>query len=151
MRHEFDMAYAGQTHAISVDTPGPTAGDLGPEAIQAAFDRAYAAAYGRTLDGVAARLLSVRTAVVGRRPRIDPRVFAPPFAGPGRGRGRGRAQAGRGDGNGCQVGGRAAADPAGVFGRIVGRCAGLGPARPGRGRDGGRAGRAGATGCHHHG
>ena len=98
VRHEFDMAYAGQTHTIAVDASGLADGDLGPEAVQAAFDRAYAAAYGRTLDGVAARLLSVRTTVVGRRPRIDPRAFAPSSAaapgrggaGPGAGRGQTR-------------------------------------------------------------
>ncbi len=78
VRHEFDMAYEGQTHTIAVDASGLE--NPGPESVQAAFDRAYAAAYGRTLDGVAARLLSVRTAVVGRRPRIDPRAFAPPSA-----------------------------------------------------------------------
>ena len=73
--HEFDMAYEEQTHTISVDATDLD--DLSPEGVQAAFDRAYAAAYGRTLEGVATRLLSVRTAVIGRRPPIDPRVFAP--------------------------------------------------------------------------
>ena len=109
VRHEFDMAYAGQTHAISVDAPGPAAGDLGPEAIQAAFDRAYAAAYGRTLDGVAARLLSVRTAVVGRRPRINPRAFAPSSA-PGQAGDEGES----GDGTGTETGGAGAGTGAGV-------------------------------------
>ena len=75
VRHEFDMAYEGQTHTIVVDAPA--AGDLAPASIRTAFDRAYAAAYGRILDDVAVRLLSFRTVVIGRRPRIDPRVFAP--------------------------------------------------------------------------
>lgn len=75
VRHEFDMAYEGQTHTIVVDAPDPE--NLGSESIQAAFDRAYVAAYGRTLQDVRTRLLSVRTIVVGRRPPIDPRVFAP--------------------------------------------------------------------------
>ena len=99
VRHEFDMAYEGQTHAIAVDASGLAAEDMGPEAIQSAFDSAYAAAYGRTLDGVAARLLSVRTAVAGRRPRIDPRAFAPSSgpsrAGDRRGRGAGTEETGR--------------------------------------------------------
>ena len=75
VRHEFDMAYQGQTHTILVDAPDPE--DLGPVSIQAAFDGAYAAVYGRVLENVAARLLAFRTVVIGRRPRIDPRVFAP--------------------------------------------------------------------------
>ncbi len=74
VRREFDMAYEHQTHTITVDASALT--DLSPEAIQDAFDRAYAASYGRTLEGVATRLLSIRTAVIGRRRRIDPRVFA---------------------------------------------------------------------------
>lgn len=74
VRREFDMAYEHQTHTITVDASALT--DLSPEAIQDAFDRAYTASYGRTLEGVATRLLSVRTAVIGRRRRIDPRVFA---------------------------------------------------------------------------
>ncbi len=75
VRHEFDMAYEGQTHTIVVDAPDPE--NLGSESIQAAFDRAYVAAYGRTLQDVRTRLLSVRTIVVGRRSPIDPRAFAP--------------------------------------------------------------------------
>ena len=86
--HEFDMAYEGQTHMITVDAPALDG--LDAAGIQAAFDRGYQAAYGRVLEGVDTRLLSVRTAVVGRRPRIDPRVFAPSTdrapIGPGRSR-----------------------------------------------------------------
>ena len=80
VRHEFDMAYEGQTHAIVVDAPAVH--DLSPASIQDAFDRAYVAAYGRTLENVTTRLLSFRTVVIGRRPRIDPHVFAPPDARP---------------------------------------------------------------------
>ena len=80
VHHEFDMAYEGQTHTIVVDAP--PLGDLAPASIQAAFDRAYTAAYGRVLEGVATRLLSCRTTVTGRRPPIDPRVFAPRGDGP---------------------------------------------------------------------
>ena len=75
VRHEFDMAYEGQTHTIVVDAPALE--DLAPASIQEAFDRAYLAAYGRVLEGVRTRLLSFRTVVIGRRPRIDPLVFAP--------------------------------------------------------------------------
>ena len=75
VQREFDMAYEGQTHMIVVDAP--PLDDLGPASIQAAFDEGYTATYGRVLEGVGARLLSVRTTVSGRRPPIDARLFAP--------------------------------------------------------------------------
>ena len=75
VRHELDMAYEGQIHTVVVDAPGLD--DLGPESLQAAFDRTYTATYGRVLENIATRLLSIRTTVTGRRPQIDPRVFAP--------------------------------------------------------------------------
>ena len=84
VRHEFDMAYEGQTHTIVVDAPDLE--HLDPESVQAAFDGAYVAVYGRTLQNVRTRLLSARTIVIGRRPPIDPRVFAPSGDGAARGR-----------------------------------------------------------------
>ncbi len=73
--HEFDMAYEGQTHTIVVEAP--SFDHLSASTIQSCFDRAYEATYGRVLTGVRTRLLSVRTGVVGKRPRIDARAFAP--------------------------------------------------------------------------
>jgi N-methylhydantoinase A len=46
-------------------------------AIEAAFDTAYHAAYGRTLPGAARRVLNLRTAVIGRRPKFDLATLAP--------------------------------------------------------------------------
>jgi N-methylhydantoinase A len=44
--------------------------DLGA-ALQTAFETTYIATYGRLLDGIAVRVLTVRVAVVGVRPRFD--------------------------------------------------------------------------------
>lgn len=43
VRHEFDMAYQGQTHTVTVDAPDPY--DRGPTGVQAAFDRANTASF----------------------------------------------------------------------------------------------------------
>ncbi len=76
----FDMAYLGQTHTVAV--PVPTAWDgsriSAPtrHAIREAFETAYRAAYGRLLDN-AVRVLNLRTAVIGRRPKFDLEALAP--------------------------------------------------------------------------
>ncbi len=71
---ELDMSYVGQTHTIAVPlaTIAPNAA-----AIRAAFEKAYLAAFGRLLDGIPARVLTLRVAVVGRRPKIDLAKLAP--------------------------------------------------------------------------
>jgi N-methylhydantoinase A len=82
---ELDMAYLGQTHTVAVPlavqfdaravTPPPR------DAIRAAFDAAYTRAYGRLLPGGTTRILNLRTAVIGRRPKFDLSALAP--QGPG--------------------------------------------------------------------
>ncbi|MEO1495126.1 MAG: hydantoinase/oxoprolinase family protein [Pseudomonadota bacterium] len=72
---ELDTLYLGQTHAVAVPIPD---GPLTLDGIQAAFDAAYRAAYGRLLSGIAVRILNYRVTVTGRRPEFDMRVFAPP-------------------------------------------------------------------------
>lgn len=83
---EFDMAYVGQTHTVAV----PFADAVGEDgqvrsfdraAIGTAFDTAYRSVYGRLLAGGVPRLLNVRTAVVGRRPKFDLSVLAPKARG----------------------------------------------------------------------
>ncbi|MFP1631987.1 hydantoinase/oxoprolinase family protein [Zhengella sp. ZM62] len=74
--HELDMLYLGQTHTVSVTLEGAGA-DLTADAIRAAFERAYRAAYGRLLDGIPMRVMNYRVAVIGRRPDLDMAVFAP--------------------------------------------------------------------------
>lgn len=72
---EFDMLYLGQTHTVAVAVD-PRAG-LTTNAIQAAFDATYHAAYGRLLDGIPVRVMNYRVTVIGRRPAFDMAVFAP--------------------------------------------------------------------------
>jgi len=43
----------------------------------ALFEAKYRATYGQVLDGIAVRILSARTTVVGTRPKIDPKALAP--------------------------------------------------------------------------
>ncbi len=78
---ELDMAYAGQTHAIAVPLPVEvTDGRVAPparEAIAAAFDAVYRAAYGRLLPQGVRRIVNLRTAVIGRRPKFDLATLAP--------------------------------------------------------------------------
>jgi N-methylhydantoinase A len=69
----FDMSYVGQTHTVAV----PVAGAPHRAAIAQAFDAAYRSSFGRTLDGVPVRVLNLRVAVTGRRPRFDLAVLAP--------------------------------------------------------------------------
>ena len=73
--YELDMLYLGQTHSVSVPVAPEEAFDRG--AIQSAFDAAYRAAYGRVLEGIPARVMNYRIAVIGRRPAFDMAVFAP--------------------------------------------------------------------------
>jgi len=70
---ELDMCYVGQTHTVAVPI-GPT---LDAAAIRAAFEARYRAAYGRLLDGIAMRVLNLRVAAVGRRPKLDLMALAP--------------------------------------------------------------------------
>ncbi|MGN6768224.1 MAG: hydantoinase/oxoprolinase family protein [Rhizobiaceae bacterium] len=73
---ELDMLYLGQTHSVSVPI-SIGEGGLTAAAIDAAFDAAYLEAFGRLLDGIPKRVMNFRVAVVGRRPDLDMRVFAP--------------------------------------------------------------------------
>jgi N-methylhydantoinase A len=70
---ELDMSYVGQTHTVAV----PLAGTLDAGAIRAAFEARYRAAYGRLLEGIAMRVLNLRVAVIGRRPKLDLIGLAP--------------------------------------------------------------------------
>jgi len=70
---ELDMSYVGQTHTVAV----PLAGTLDAGAIRAAFEARYRAAYGRLLERIAMRVLNLRVAVVGRRPKLDLIGLAP--------------------------------------------------------------------------
>ncbi len=73
--YEFDMLYLGQTHTVAV--PLEMGDGLSPEAMQAAFDAAYSAAFGRLLQGIPVRVMNYRVTVIGRRPAFDMALFAP--------------------------------------------------------------------------
>ncbi len=77
--HELDMSYLGQTHTVAVrldlapDGSGPVTRDV----LMEAFERTYRGAYGRLLPGAAVRVLNLRSAVTGKRPKIDLLSIAP--------------------------------------------------------------------------
>jgi N-methylhydantoinase A len=82
---ELDMAYIGQTHTVSVPlsvtvTDGvvvtPSKAD-----IEAAFDAAYSATFGRLLDKGVRRIMNLRSAVTGKRPKFDLATLAPTTSG----------------------------------------------------------------------
>jgi N-methylhydantoinase A len=73
-----DMLYMGQTHTLQVPL---NAADISRESIQAAFEKAYAASFGRVLTGMAIRVMNLRYARIGVRPKFDLAVLAPKGAG----------------------------------------------------------------------
>lgn len=72
---ESDMAYDGQLHNVRVRLPD---GALDAVAVRRAFDETYEMSYGRLLDGLGVRVVSLRTSVIGLRPRIDLRDLVRP-------------------------------------------------------------------------
>lgn len=76
-----DMAYLGQTHTVPVTLPiTVTNGTVTPPTeadIATAFDSAYRATYGRLLQNGTRRVINLRSAVTGRRPRFDLATLAP--------------------------------------------------------------------------
>lgn len=78
---ELDMAYLGQTHTVPVPIPAEiTNGRVAPptpDQIAEAFDTTYGAIYGRLLQGGVRRILNLRSAVIGRRPKFDLETLAP--------------------------------------------------------------------------
>ncbi len=77
---EFDMHYAGQTHTVAVPVAAQVQdGTTGitETRLRAAFETAYQASFSRLLPGVPVRVLNLRSAAVGRRPRFDLALLAP--------------------------------------------------------------------------
>lgn len=74
-RVSLDMLYTGQTHTVEVDLGKAT--EISRQSIMDAFEHRYRETYGRTLDAVEPMVVNLRTAVIGRRPKFDPRVLAP--------------------------------------------------------------------------
>ncbi|MGA0583111.1 MAG: hydantoinase/oxoprolinase family protein [Castellaniella sp.] len=71
---ELDMLYVGQSHTVRVEV---ARAELNRAGIAAAFDRAYCAAFGRSLSGIPVRILNLRYARIGRRPKFDLKLLAP--------------------------------------------------------------------------
>ena len=71
---ELDMLYAGQTHTVAVPVP-TSVGSV--DQIGAAFAESYRREYGRTLEGLPARVVNLRVSAIGARPAIDLSIFAP--------------------------------------------------------------------------
>lgn len=82
---ELDMAYIGQTHTVSVPLDVAVKdGQVVPptkDEIAAAFDRAYEATFGRLLKNGVRRILNLRSAVTGKRPKFDLKTLAPVATG----------------------------------------------------------------------
>jgi N-methylhydantoinase A len=76
-RHEVDMNYDGQIHQISVllASATPSVAD-----IETAFEQEYRRKYGAVLKRAPVRLMSLRTTVLGVRPKIDLRRFVTTMA-----------------------------------------------------------------------
>nr|WP_245216806.1 hydantoinase/oxoprolinase family protein [Neoroseomonas nitratireducens] len=77
---ELDMHYAGQTHTVAVPLPVSlgegTTGVTAP-IVRAAFEDAYGRAFSRLLPGLPVRIVTLRTAAIGRRPHFDLAMLAP--------------------------------------------------------------------------
>ncbi|WP_298816451.1 hydantoinase/oxoprolinase family protein [uncultured Roseibium sp.] len=82
---ELDMAYVGQTHTVSVPLDVQVKnGVITPPTrleIESAFDRAYAATFGRLLKNGIRRILNLRSSITGKRPKFDLKTLAPPAEG----------------------------------------------------------------------
>lgn len=78
---ELDMAYVGQTHTVSVPLRITSkGGKVVPPTkaeVETAFDAAYTATFGRLLNNGVRRILNLRSAVTGKRPKFDLQTLAP--------------------------------------------------------------------------
>ncbi|WP_420406016.1 hydantoinase/oxoprolinase family protein [Nisaea sp.] len=81
---EFDMLYLGQTHTVSVPVPDAMSGGaaaLDATKIRTAFEAAYRSAFGSLLDDIGIRVMNLRVAVIGKRPKFDLALLAPAEGG----------------------------------------------------------------------
>lgn len=71
---ELDMLYVGQSHTVRVPV---TREQLDRDGIARAFETAYRDAFGRALEGIPVRIMNLRYARIGVRPKFDLAVLAP--------------------------------------------------------------------------
>jgi N-methylhydantoinase A len=79
--YELDMHYLGQTHTVAVPLPvtfDESGTGVSRDAIRSAFEKSYSASFSRLLGAIPVRVVSLRTAAIGKRPPFDVSVFAPP-------------------------------------------------------------------------
>ncbi len=77
---DLDMHYIGQTHTVQVRLPAELDGEatrVDEAAVRAAFEAAYRTQFSRLLPGVPIRIVTLRTAAIGRRPHFDLKALAP--------------------------------------------------------------------------
>ena len=77
---ELDMLYVGQTHTISVNLPlliQNESSKINKELIMAAFEKSYKVQFGRLLERLGVKIMNLRVAVIGKRPRFDLSLLAP--------------------------------------------------------------------------
>ncbi|MFK8079851.1 MAG: hydantoinase/oxoprolinase family protein [Granulosicoccus sp.] len=78
---ELDMAYVGQTHSVSVPVDVVLIDGkvqlLEPNVIAEAFDATYTRTFGRLLPNGIRRVINLRSAVTGIRPKFDLATLAP--------------------------------------------------------------------------
>jgi N-methylhydantoinase A len=78
--YELDMHYEGQTHTVSVPLPvtlACTTTGIDAPTVRTAFEAAYRQSFSRLLPGIPVRIVNLRTAAIGRRPRFDLGALAP--------------------------------------------------------------------------
>ncbi len=73
-----DMLYMGQTHTLQVALGGE---DITQSLIQSAFEKTYLASFGRILSGIPIRVMNLRYARVGVRPKFDLTILSPQGVG----------------------------------------------------------------------
>jgi N-methylhydantoinase A len=74
------MHYLGQTHTVATPLPTTLSGDrvaVSETMIRAAFETAYRRQFSRILADIPVRIVSLRTAAIGRRPAFDLAALAP--------------------------------------------------------------------------
>jgi N-methylhydantoinase A len=78
--YELDMHYVGQTHTIGVTLPvalGDNTTGIDAGMIRQAFEASYQAQFSRKLPGIPVKIVTLRTAAIGRRPHFDLAALAP--------------------------------------------------------------------------
>ena len=78
--YELDMHYLGQTHTISAPLPVTLKRSrvgLSAEIVRTAFEQSYRRQFSRLLPDIAVRIVSLRTAAIGRRPHFDLAALKP--------------------------------------------------------------------------